>query len=738
MTTNVEARDFGDGTGGGPSRPGVGGTWLNEEDPGRQNPRAFSRFLTVQRNSQSYRTRTWMVNWINNSGQGARLPDGSRESLAATCERSEYIWWYGAGPSDRELTGHFYTQARNTHNLPPSNWQTMSSRARIVLNMYIAQSSNWSGGRVNLICSAAFVEPEPVEVPITISANSGTFTYNGSRRTVNGHRITAGSLKSGHRITVSSSRSATNVGSYTVPVSSVRMTDSSGRNVTSEYKITTREGTLRINPVASITGDDKRCVTPRTDSASAYVHTRTTGSHGFTPDGVSSLRRIERGEWTAAGNHANNTNLPRIGSSISTWNSWKNTFQNGSSTSTPTIDLEAGGVSGVLSQHGGVYNVLRTLRRDSYTVESCQPQTREKVTRTRTEYTNEVTRNPDGTTTTTRVPHTYSYQEWSSWSNDGARRIENISGPSTTYEYNNYQILSVNCNVDGFNSVRNATGGEVISIGNGDGGAVLKTPTRSGTTTGNLGKTGITRNSAFYTDGDSCAEAFTCTVTPSATASNDAVNNKGNSNLFGEVLEGNEVGETNENGELVFFRDNEDRQVRADVWYPKSTGKADLNAHSGQPAKETFVKIYGDEMPGHSDPTPEIELTTIAPWNPASRRNNGMEMIDFAERFSGEVNRFNMKSQWASNEGTPYQVGINWEYEATGRNRIPSRVDGYNVRANRDYSHTFDVYCDFRNDSSEYQANIPETPYAHGRTTPEWSPVNAIRALFSRSASNMN
>ena len=737
ITTNVEAREYGEGVGG-PPTVSEWGHWLSNEDTS-SNPKAFDRFLNTQVRVRGDYSKDGLKRRVNSMGSGAKLPNGNRETLVATCNRSQYVWWYGeaiGGPSYPKE--YWYTLGRNTHKIPTKHWQTMSPNAKDSLKTYKAQSSNWTSGSVVLICSALHTPPPPVEVPITVRAKSGTFTYDGKNKTVSGYSITNGNLKSGHRISVSSSRTARNVGSYNVPVSSVTMTDSNGKNVTSEYKITTREGTLRINPKSTPEGDDYRCITPRTDTATATVQSVTTGSHGYTPNGVGNLRTIEAVSTKASNGYK--SSVPSVNSSISTWNTWKRNFQGGSNSSTPEIDLESGGVSGMLSTHGGVYNVLKTLRRDTYTVEHCQPQTRELEDKTRTEYSNEVTKNPDGSTTTTRVPHTVRYQEWSAWANSGERKLTKVSGPVRTNEYRNYQILSVNCNLDGFNSVKNSTGGDVIAIGNGDGSAALKTPAKLGRTTGNLGKSGATSTSSFYTDGESC-DVFTCTVTPNASVLNDAKNNNGNTNLFGEVLEDGTVGETNEAGELVFFRDNEDRQVRADLWYPKATGLADLDANFGSPAKDTFVKVYDDSTSGHVNPTPEIELTTIVPWNKPESYKIGLVDIGGVKRYDDEINRFNIKSQWASEDGAPYQLGVNWEYKATGKNRIPTKVNGESIISNKDYDKDFDIHCEFRNETNEYKANIPDRPYAEGglnASDTTWTPSNAIRTLFSRSASAMD
>lgn len=727
LTNTVNAGGFGEGVGDGGASGGHA-YWHVAE-----GTNAWDTFKSIQ---SSQRDWAWLINWINNNSLGYQYPDGSRESMEDTCKRSKYIWWYGKGD-----TGRMYTQTSGSNNIPQNYWKPMSTDAELSLKGYKKWSKLWSGGQVVIICSAMYENPKPDPEPVKIVAKSGTFQYDGSYKTVEGiddNKSDLSKLKSGHTAKATIKRREKEVGAYGVEVKNVKIVDGSNRDVSEEYLISTEDGVLIITPRKDPppdTDDTWRCVDHRSDSAKAYVFNTTSGSYGFTPAGAPGLNSTYGERWTSAGDFAKQNSVPGPGDSLTSWNSWKSSFQSGSDTVTPDLDLQGARVSDVLSKYGGVYNITRSLREDTYNSTNCQPQTRRLEQKTgRSSYT-VCSSTPDGGRSCSTRPYSYTYYEWTPWANSGGRIVWSSSGPSSRTDRYNYQILSVNYNRDGFNSVRNSVGGTVLSLANGDAGAVLQTPERSGAGPGPLG-TGshVTAKSSFYNDGDSLRKAYVCTVAPNSSANNDANNNQGNAHLFTEYNEsaepGKKYGLPNDEGQLVFFRDNNDRQVRADVWYPKPTGKSDLESYSGNPAKRTWAKIYNNP-----NPTPEIELTKIAPWN---AKNDTINYVNSEKVYNGNHNRFLVKSQWTSDEGKPYQVGLNWEYKATGYNIVPKVVDGYKVKSMTDlYEYDFDVYCDFKNTTGDYQANVPITPFVNEQTSRIWSANDAIRTLFTRSVSDM-
>lgn len=725
MIQNVFA-DSGAGSGK-EGTPGTGaGVWWHVA--GKRGTReAWNKFMAL---NKPHDTEASMTKKLNNLPNAQGFGEG--DDLAAACKKSEFIWWYGSKNSWKSETGknykpgYLFTQAGYTHNLPRAkhkNNTPESVDAKISFNKYLESdhgSKNWGGKPgVVIVCSATYEKPK---LPITLQANSGTFEYNGKKHTVSGWSPVNGTnknLKTGHRIVASASKTARNPGVYDVEFSSINILDSSNKNVNNEYsKIEGLKGELIIwnKPPESQEGPLWRCVNPKTESVTAYTKNWTSGSHVYSPGGR--MRNYSELNVTPAGKHAaEGRTLPVYGDSISVWNNWKSTFVNGSRTNmTPELNLSGMGVSSILSHHGGVYEITKTLTKDTYTATHCQPQTREKIEKCDTFYRS------DGS------KYRKCWTELTPWKNDGPRMIDSTSKKPSEKEYSSYQLLAVNCNESGFNRVRNQVGGTVITNGKGSG--MLKTPTIPGPNAGILGKgSHETARAWFYTDGTSCQKVYNCTVERQVRANNDSDNNLNENPLFTQEVEIDKHNKVNEDNQLVFFRDNNDRTVRADVWYVRNTGQSDLTSYPKDPAKQTYVKLYGG--------TPELAITTIHPL--------GMESEYFKPTDSGvkswneHINKFNIRSQWASDEGKPYELGINWKYDARWDNSVPGRVNGDKVLSNVSNNGRFDVYCEFKNTKGTYPANIPRTPHVNGRNnSPKWNPAHALRVIFSRAVTNHN
>ena len=94
---------------------------------------------------------------------------------------------------------------------------------------------------------------------ITITAGSASKIYDGRALTCTSYKISTGSLAKGHKLTASMSKdsSQTAIGSHAniIDKDSIKITDSAGKDVTKNYKITTAAGTLTVNqdPITSIT-----------------------------------------------------------------------------------------------------------------------------------------------------------------------------------------------------------------------------------------------------------------------------------------------------------------------------------------------------------------------------------------------------------------------------------------------------------------------------------------------------
>ena len=93
--------------------------------------------------------------------------------------------------------------------------------------------------------------------PISIKAGSASKIYDGRALYASSYTISSGELVKGHKLKAEVSGSRTELGSSVNAVvrSSIKITDSAGKDVTANYEITTVNGTLTItsNPITSIT-----------------------------------------------------------------------------------------------------------------------------------------------------------------------------------------------------------------------------------------------------------------------------------------------------------------------------------------------------------------------------------------------------------------------------------------------------------------------------------------------------
>lgn len=769
--------DFGEGLGK-PPADFNNGVWFTAEGKGS----AWQEFYNAQRPNK-YSNDTSFFNAINSSGKGAKKADGSFEPMVDTCKASDFIYWYGSN-NDWVLTGpapaykktyyqrkEWFTAGNNT-NASNKYWiEPISAEARDDLRKYESWSSNWTGGKVVLICSNSYnLSKKPA---LFFKANSATHIYDGTNKTVSGlHPDSKYSvLKPGHKHNAVATRTEKQAGKYDVVFNTIIITDSAGKVVTTEYDIKTENGRLIISsvpppkddpPIGTDPEKEWRCVNHITESAKANTKNRTVGYHAFTPSGAPHLQGLERSRYTDAGLFLLTGYKPRQYDPVGDWYSWKSEYEAGTDEETLEINLDDVNVSDVLSKWGGVYNVYRSFKEDTYTASHCQPQDRFWIPdadwtdgqsyRPEREYEpavydkdgkkirNEVSYRPERPYI---PPHYQTPAHWSPWKDLGGRIVWSFSGPSTRVIENNYQILSVNCNKSEFNNYVGLAA-QIHSLSNGDGGASMSTRESSGSNPGVLGRgSHRTAQDSFYLDGTSCKNVFKCTPDVLHWSDSDIENNNTDPELFNEIKPTG-TGEdyikvTYPSKYLTFFRDNVDNEIRANIWHPRATGVSDLDSFEGNEALNTYGMIY--------EGTPEIALTTIAPigggyWG----GDYGKITATKTEKtWDYMLNRFVMKSQWTSYDGKPYKVGLNWKYEGYGENQVPSKANGYKVLSEKGYygKYYWDVYCDFENARTIQEANIPRSPFVDGHSnTRQWAPNagvwdnKSIKVFFTRSVSD--
>lgn len=660
-----------------------------------------------------------------------RVAFGGSALAIEQCRNSDHVFIH-TGPSGTTANGTkqgILTNAGHNGHVPRDLQYGYQKKGNDIWNEFMdGKLASKIGNNTIIVCSGALgvSEPKPDLLFRTISK---TFEYDGTPKTATDWEHASGNLKAGHKLNMAAFSQRTDRGTQPIPFTKwFEILDSSGNKVNHEYNINRKLGTLRIvaQPPPPPTTGERRCIDPTDFSTTAYVRNSISGAHQYTPSGAPSLATVQEHRDTHAGKHAKNVPFPSPGQTEASLVSWINTFQSQNpDEETPELNLEALGVAKTLSKYGGVYNVTRTLRQDNYKATTCQPQTRHRV---RT-----------WSTCTDSEGNSYSCSSWSwsPWTNSGPREVESSSGPhAQPPEIFSYQILSVNCNKEGFDRVRAEEGGTVISLGAGDAGAVLQTPEYTGANQGVLGKGGHeTATDTFYYEGKSC-DVFKCSSDKLEGASHDGDRNLTVDPSFTQDKGDGEHGEAigkGQDGQVVFFRDNEDRNVRADVWYPLNPTPSDLIIDPKDAAKKTYAKVYGG--------TPEWNITTIAPWNQENRKigsiNPSSEQGTDAN-WSGSINNFLVKSQWSSENEKPYELGVNWEYEGEAQNIAPATIDGYKITGmTSPYTYKFDVYCEFHNvPGSSQQANIPISPIKDGKVKEHWDWTNAVRVFFTRSVSD--
>ena len=85
--------------------------------------------------------------------------------------------------------------------------------------------------------------------PITITAESATKEYDTKALTKNNAKITSGSLVSDHKVSaieINGSQTEVGTSKNTIKAGSVKITDASGKDVTANYALTLKEGTLEV------------------------------------------------------------------------------------------------------------------------------------------------------------------------------------------------------------------------------------------------------------------------------------------------------------------------------------------------------------------------------------------------------------------------------------------------------------------------------------------------------------
>lgn len=196
---------------------------------------------------------------------------------------------------------------------------------------------------------------------------------------------------------------------------------------------------------------------------------------------------------------------------------------------------------------------------------------------------------------------------------------------------------------------------------------------------------------------------FDCT--PSLDTKDGASDKNGatkNVESTGKVTKDGKYGATSEkhtNNFFEFFRDNEEKSVSVDVWYPKSN--SNVKYSGAAPLSTTIVRdpngtpgVSGTEGGKFTMKTKsgkelfkkDAETTNQKNWE------NGKEFSNSnATLLKGLHREFLVKATWASDTGKPQVINTKWEYKADVSSNILANEVGFGVKGAQEKGKTAKV-----------------------------------------------
>lgn len=265
-----------------------------------------------------------------------------------------------------------------------------------------------------------------------------------------------------------------------------------------------------------------------------------------------------------------------------------------------------------------------------------------------------------------------------------------------------WQIISAHCNLDGVVALKNAMaakGEPLVSLDSADASgeisgllrtkiyAQVPSPLPLGSTHSSLPDAQRATGTLGFFDKE-CP--FDCTPDKTgsgASANNGAIDNVSNGGWNGTGLYGSKSadGKTSTNSNYSeMFRDNTDRTISPDVWYPLSKNGV---SYGGEAPKSTLFTRWAQGTPalgtefnayaGAGDQKSKTPLFTAGSSAQKNQKN-----FDVAEGFSsstaaqvpGLVDKLTVQSTWASSDGKPQALQVAWEYSPSVITKVPTSL----------------------------------------------------------------
>lgn len=303
--------------------------------------------------------------------------------------------------------------------------------------------------------------------------------------------------------------------------------------------------------------------------------------------------------------------------------------------------------------------------------------------------------------------------------------------------YSFWQMLNARCNLSGIQAIENSY--DVINKTYGD-------PRISGTLYTNVYHNinalpfgnpnhnnpalAATSSDAFFTSTESCQDLFVCVPERQPGADNDSENNVGDDGdgNYGAQVDGRS------SDIFQFFRENLIEEVRADLWWPQLL--VDIEGLEF----DSTIEALGTQLIFDPDGTPANDMFVMEDADGNLVVNGEMIQSNNGIFVEGQLNRFNVRSAWASEQDYPHRFNVTWIYGPEIFNHVLNNVSGGGARfgENSTSSSPIDIFCDMRLNTSDNQEARIENNILSNSRIPEQDfsdiPGTWIGIMFIRSA----
>lgn len=271
--------------------------------------------------------------------------------------------------------------------------------------------------------------------------------------------------------------------------------------------------------------------------------------------------------------------------------------------------------------------------------------------------------------------------------------------PTTPGNSGFWQMLSVHCNKAGFEELYNRTNGATI-INTGDDSKEISAVMHSKVYPSEPSVKDFphTNNRDGFFDKE-CP--YDCTPDPALDVAkmNEArVNNTSQGAVENDKSTGLGTGATSEGIQgnyFTFFRDNDPKELKIDLWYPVPGSNGGVVKYDGDKAITTTITRWGGGTPGITgqdggqfsmwfDEVKNSNKVFGKGLDPKSQRNwdNSTDTTSLSRVLPGQHTDFFVASTWASKAGAPQVLNFKWEYDPDVSTKFPA----LNLGFNKDYT----------------------------------------------------